>query len=62
MINAAVIGLGRWGKSLVTAVQGWSPTEWQKTVDEIARKEHWSTPIVTGRGDPSPTPGWPVAV
>ncbi|HKC33038.1 MAG TPA: Gfo/Idh/MocA family oxidoreductase, partial [Xanthobacteraceae bacterium] len=22
MINAAVIGLGRWGKSLVTAVQG----------------------------------------
>jgi predicted dehydrogenase len=25
MINAAVIGLGRWGKSLVTAVQGKSP-------------------------------------
>ena len=22
MVNAAVIGLGRWGKSLVTAVQG----------------------------------------
>ena len=47
--------------SLVTAVQGWSPTEWQKTTAEIARKEHWSTPIVTGRGDPAPTPGWPVA-
>jgi hypothetical protein len=47
---------------LSTAVQGWSPTEWQKTVDEIARKEHWSSPIVTGRGDPAPTPGWPVAV
>src|SRR3954463_10895873 len=25
MINAAVIGLGRWGKSLVTAVQGKTP-------------------------------------
>ena len=25
MIDAAVIGLGRWGKSLVTAVQGKSP-------------------------------------
>jgi predicted dehydrogenase len=25
MINAAIIGLGRWGKSLVTAVQGKSP-------------------------------------
>jgi hypothetical protein len=47
---------------LHTATQGWSPTEWQKTVDEIARKEHWSAPIVTGRGDPKPTPGWPVAV
>jgi hypothetical protein len=47
---------------LHTATQGWSPTEWQKTVDEIARKEHWSAPIVTGRGDPRPTPGWPVAV
>ena len=47
--------------TLVTSAQGWSPTEWQKVVDEIARKEHWTTPIVSGRGDPAPTPGWPVA-
>jgi len=46
---------------LVTAVQGWSPTEWQRVASEIARKEHWTTPIVTGKGDPAPTPGWPVA-
>ena len=46
---------------LVTAAQGWSPTEWQKVADEIARKEHWTTPIVTKSGDPTPTPGWPVA-
>ena len=46
---------------LVSAAQGWSPTEWQKIADEIARKEHWTTPLVTRRGDPAPTPGWPVA-
>jgi hypothetical protein len=47
--------------TLVTAAQGWSPTEWQRVANEIARKEHWTTPIVNGRGDPAPTPGWPVA-
>jgi hypothetical protein len=47
--------------ALVTAAQGWSPTEWQRVCDEIARKEHWTTPIVAKRGDPAPTPGWPVA-
>ena len=46
---------------LVTAAQGWSPTEWQRVCEEIARKEHWTAPIVAGRGDPAPTPGWPVA-
>ena len=46
---------------LVTVAQGWSPTEWQRVAHEIAQKEHWSSPIVTGRGDPAPTPGWPVA-
>jgi hypothetical protein len=48
--------------SLVTAVQGWSPTEWQRVANEIAAKEHWTTPLVSGRGDPAPTPGWPVAI
>jgi hypothetical protein len=47
--------------SLVTAAQGWSPTEWQRVANEIARHEHWTTPLVAGRGDPAPTPGWPVA-
>ncbi len=30
--------------SLVAAAQGWSPTEWQKVADEIARHEHWTSP------------------
>jgi hypothetical protein len=47
--------------TLVTAAQGWSPTEWQKVADEIARHQHWSSPVVSGRGDPAPTPGWPIA-
>ncbi len=45
--------------SIVTSTQGWSPTEWQRVADEIARKEHWTSPLVPGRGDPAPTPGWP---
>jgi hypothetical protein len=47
--------------TLVTAAQGWSPTEWQKVADEIARSQHWTSPVVSGRGDPAPTPGWPIA-
>jgi hypothetical protein len=47
--------------SLVGAAQGWSPTEWQKIADEIARTQHWTTPVVTGAGNPPPTPGWPLA-
>jgi len=47
--------------TLVSAAQGWSPSEWQKLADEIARHEHWTSPIVSGHGDPQPTPGWPIA-
>jgi hypothetical protein len=47
--------------SLVTAAQGWSPTEWQRVADQIAKHEHWTAPVVAGRGDPAPTPGWPIA-
>jgi hypothetical protein len=47
--------------SLVTAAQGWSPSEWQKVADDLARRQHWTSPVVTGPGDPSPTPGWPIA-
>jgi hypothetical protein len=47
--------------TLVTAAQGWSPREWQKVADEIAKTLHWTSPLVAGRNDPPPTPGWPVA-
>ena len=47
--------------TLVGAAQGWSPSEWQKVADEIARHEHWTSPLVSGKGDPAPTPGWPIA-
>jgi hypothetical protein len=47
--------------TLVGAAQGWSPSEWQKLADQIARHEHWTSPIVSGQGDPLPTPGWPIA-
>jgi len=48
--------------TLVAAAQGWSPTEWQRIADQIAKQEHWTSPIVSGPGDPSPSPRWPVAV
>jgi hypothetical protein len=47
--------------SLVTAAQGWSPTEWQKVADEIAKTLHWTSPVLASRENPSPTPGWPLA-
>jgi hypothetical protein len=47
--------------TLVTAAQGWSPTDWQRVADEIARTQHWTSPVVSGRGDPPPSPGWPIA-
>ncbi len=47
--------------TLVTAAQGWSPTEWQRVADEIAKHAHWTSPVVSGRDDPAPTPGWPIA-
>ena len=47
--------------TLVGAAQGWSPSEWQRVADEIARHAHWTSPLVSRVGDPSPTPGWPVA-
>ena len=47
--------------TLVNAAQGWSPTEWQRVADALAKHEHWTSPIVSGRGDPAPTPGWAIA-
>jgi hypothetical protein len=47
--------------SLVAAAQGWSPSEWQKVADGIAKHVHWTSPQVGGRNDPRPGPGWPIA-
>jgi hypothetical protein len=47
--------------TLVTAAQGWSPTEWQKVADQVAKSQHWTSPQVAGRNDPPPGPGWPIA-
>lgn len=47
--------------TLVSAAQGWSPREWQRVADEIARTQHWTSPLVAGKGDPPPSPGWPLA-
>ena len=43
--------------TLVTAAQGWSPTEWQSVADEIARSQHWTSPVVAGRRRPAARPG-----
>ena len=34
--------------TLVAAAQGWSPTEWQKVADDLAKHQHWTSPMVTG--------------
>ncbi len=44
--------------TLVAAAQGWSPTEWQKIADELARLQHWTSPVLAGAGGPPPSPGW----
>jgi hypothetical protein len=44
--------------TLVEAAQGWSVSEWQRVADEIATKEHWTSPIIAAQGNPRPTPGW----
>jgi hypothetical protein len=46
--------------TLVNAAQGWSPTEWQKVADEIARHVHWTSPALTAADGPAATAGWAV--
>ena len=48
--------------SLVAAAQGWSPSEWQRVADEIAKKEHWTSPRIAAPGNPRPTAGWALTV
>jgi hypothetical protein len=47
--------------TLVSAAQGWSPTEWQKVADQIATLGHWTSPSIAGLAEPAPTPGFPIA-
>jgi hypothetical protein len=44
--------------SLVEVAQGWSSSEWQRVADEIAKKEHWTSPHIAAPGNPRATPGW----
>ena len=46
--------------TLVDAAEGWQPGEWQRVADKLGKAMGWSVPQVLGRGDPAPTPGWPV--
>ncbi|MEI8000119.1 MAG: hypothetical protein WCI50_02105 [Actinomycetes bacterium] len=49
----------RQNATVAACAEGWKPTEWQQVAREIARAMAWSTPEVSGPGDPAPTPGWP---
>jgi hypothetical protein len=44
--------------SLVSAAQGWSPSEWQRVADEIATSQHWTSPRIAAADNPRPTAGW----
>lgn len=44
--------------SLVAAAQGWSVSEWQKVADGIAKAQHWTSPVLAGKGNPPASPGW----
>lgn len=46
--------------TLVAAAEGWDPREWQQVAREVGEALAWTVPEVAGRGDPAPTPGWPV--
>ena len=50
----------RQNTTLVAAAEGWDPASWQQVAKEIGTAMAWSVPTVAGRGDPPPTPGWPV--
>jgi hypothetical protein len=44
--------------SLVNVAQGWSPSEWQRVADELAKRQHWTSPQIADPTNPRPTPGW----
>ena len=47
--------------TLVAAAQGWSPSEWQKIADGIAKQVHWTSPTISGANGPAPSSGWALA-
>jgi hypothetical protein len=46
--------------SLVAAVEGWDPTEWQRLARGLGRAMAWTVPEISGPGDPAPGTDWPV--
>ncbi|MFN8034360.1 MAG: hypothetical protein U0V73_00270 [Acidimicrobiia bacterium] len=50
----------RQNTTLVSAAEGWDPHAWQRVARGVAEAMAWSTPTVSGAGDPRPTEGWAV--
>jgi hypothetical protein len=47
--------------TLGAVAEGWSPTEWQRAVRELAKDMAWTVPEVSGPDDPPRGLDWPVA-
>jgi hypothetical protein len=47
--------------SVGAAAEGWTPTEWQRAVREMAKAMAWTFPEIAGAGGPPRGTDWPVA-
>ena len=47
--------------TLVGSAQGWSPSEWQKVANGIAKHVHWTSPNIASKTNPAPSPGWAIS-
>jgi hypothetical protein len=47
--------------TLVNSAQGWSPSEWQKVADGVAKHVHWTSPNIASNKNPAPSPGWAIS-
>lgn len=47
--------------SVLAAAEGWDASAWKGVVHEVAKAMAWTTPEVSGRGDPPSFEGWPAA-
>jgi hypothetical protein len=45
--------------SLGAVAEGWDPVAWQRAARSIAKDLAWTTPEVSGPGDPRPGTNWP---